>query len=399
MPAVAPEILIWARETAGFTVDEAARRLQISDARGSTARERLSAMEAGQAQVSRATLVKMTTLYHRPLLTFYLAAPPRAGDRGEDFRTLPDRHTDAEPLIDALIRDVRARQSMVRSLLDDEDAQPLPFVGGISITAGPDAVVADIQRRIGFDADSFRAEPKVEAAFNALRAKVEAAGVFVLLIGNLGSHHTAIDAGAFRGLALADPVAPFIVINDQDAKSAWSFTLLHELAHLWIGAGGVSGPHVDGRVEQFCNDVASRFLLPARDLAMVAIDRQMDLDDVAFRVESFADERRISRSLVIYRLFRDNRLSEVDWQTLSDRFRTEWRQHRAAQRDETRQDNGGPNYYTVRRHRIGAALLRLVERTLSEGSLTPTKAGKVLGVKPRNVIPLLRNTAASGRAG
>src|SRR3546814_17037769 len=63
---------------------------------------------------------------------------------------------------------------------------------------------------------------------------------------------------AFRGFALADPIAPFVVINDRDAKTAWSFTLLHEVAHLWIGATGVSGGHFEGSTEQFCNDVASR---------------------------------------------------------------------------------------------------------------------------------------------
>src|SRR3546814_16138482 len=73
---------------------------------------------------------------------------------------------------------------------------------------------------------------------------------YVLLIGNLGSHHSAIDIDAFRGFALADPIAPFVVINDRDAKTAWSFTLLHEVAHLWIGATGVSGGHFEGSTEQ-----------------------------------------------------------------------------------------------------------------------------------------------------
>jgi hypothetical protein len=45
-----------------------------------------------------------------------------------------------------------------------------------------------------------------------LRSRVEAAGIFVLLMGNLGSHHSAIDVEAFRGFALADDVAPLLLL-------------------------------------------------------------------------------------------------------------------------------------------------------------------------------------------
>ncbi len=96
----------------------------------------------------------------------------------------------------------------------------------------------------------------------------QAAGIFVLLIGNLGSHHTALDVELFRGFALSDKVAPFVVIaNDQDSEQAWSFTLLHELAHIWLGQTGVSSGRPTSAIETFCNDVAGRVLLPSDEIA------------------------------------------------------------------------------------------------------------------------------------
>jgi hypothetical protein len=62
---------------------------------------------------------------------------------------------------------------------------------------------------------------------------------------------------------------------------------------------------------------------------------------------------------------------------------------RSIRRERERESEGGPSYYVVRRHRLGPALLEFARRTLSGGVLTPTKAGKILGVKPRNVEPLL----------
>lgn len=127
MPQVAPNILTWARETAGLSLEQAVGKLGIRDARGEAAVDRLAAMEAGRSPVSRALLLNFSKVYRRPLLTFYMGAPPRQGDRGEDFRTLPDRNTGSEPLVDALVRDIRARQSIVRAILEDEEeAADLP---------------------------------------------------------------------------------------------------------------------------------------------------------------------------------------------------------------------------------------------------------------------------------
>lgn len=399
MPAVNPEILVWARETAGLTTDEAVRKLGISAARGVSAVDRLTALERGREIPSRPMLVKMAKQYRRPLVAFYLPVPPRKGDRGEDFRTLPADHSPAaDVLLDALIRDIRARQNLVRAALEDEEeAETLRFVGSAQITDGVPRVLASIRERIGVDVQQFRAQNSPDEAFVLLRNGVEAAGAFVLLIGDLGSHHTAIDLQTFRGFALADPIAPFVVINDHDARSAWSFTLLHELTHLWLGTTGVSGTWAETRIEQFCNDVAGEFLLPVQELADVDVNDSTDFQTAFQRIGDFAHVRHLSRSMVAYKLHRADRIDFQKWRQLSAAFREQWLLARANQRERTQRDEGGPNYYIVRRHRLGTALLNLVRRTMSAGILTPSKAGKVLGVKPRNVAPLLTQMMPAGR--
>ena len=389
MPKVNPQILRWARETAGLSLKSAAEKLGIESARGATSEARLTALENGETEPSRSLLLKMAQLYRRPLIAFYMSAPPRKGDRGEDFRNLPDRHTVAETLVDALVRDVRARQAMVRDvLLDDEEAEPLPFIGSVTMRDGVGTVLASIRQTIGLHLGEFRAQSSPETAFALLRSKVEAAGIFVLLMGNLGSHHTAIDVQAFRGFALADNIAPFVVLNDQDAKTAWSFTLIHELAYLWLGTTGISGAFAEAQIEKFCNDVAGSFLLPASELALMQIDRRADLGAIAQRIGAFAKERHVSNSMVAYSLRRTEAISEDTWRGLADLFAAQWRRSREAAR-EARKDGSGPDYYVVRRHRLGTALLQFVSRNLAAGALSPTKAGQVLGVKPRSVMPLL----------
>ncbi|WP_217633539.1 ImmA/IrrE family metallo-endopeptidase [Lysobacter sp. yr284] len=335
----------------------------------------------------------MAKQYRRPLLTFYLSQPPMTGDRGQDFRTLPGAiDPGADALVDALIRDVRARQQMVRSALDDDEAESLSFIGSKSLDHGVGDVSRDITRVIGFDLPEFRRARTPEAAFAMLRDAAEGVGIFVLLIGNLGSHHTALEPEIFRGFALADNVAPFVVINDQDAKAAWSFTLLHEIVHLWIGETGVSGGAPNVGVERFCNDVASEMLLPERDIAREHwVGVAHDFRRLENEISIFARPRNLSYSLVAYRLFRARIIDRDMWERCCRHFRDLWRRQRASAREQARQDDSsGPSYYVVRRHKLGKALINFVRQQMNDGELSPTKAAKILGVKARSVGPLIR---------
>jgi Zn-dependent peptidase ImmA (M78 family) len=398
MPQVNPDILKWARETAGLALGEAAAALGIKDARGTSATDRLAALEAGEVEPSRPLLLRMSKQYRRPLLAFYQARRPEKAERGQDFRTLPtDRSVSTDAMLDALVRDIAVRQGMVRAVIEaDPESSKLAFIGSMKRTDGAAAVSTAIQQTLHFDLTQFRAANSAESAFTVLREWTEAAGIFVLLIGNLGSHHTSFDVEDFRGFAIADEIAPFIVVNDQDAKSAWSFTLLHELTHLWLGETGVSGYFANSVVEQLCNDVASRILLPTSDLAVFAVDPHWDIATLANHIGGFATSRNISSSLVAYRLYRSNRLVGSIWQELRQFYRQRWSEERVNQRTRNKEKETGPNYYVVRRHRVGPALVNFVRRTLAEGELTTVKAGKVLGVQPKNVqgviTPKIRST-------
>ena len=239
-----PGMLTWARETAGLSVEEAAKKLCLKDTAKATAVEKLLALEAGQRDPGQTTLQKAVSAYRRPLIAFYMAAPPKRGDRGEDFRTVSGSVSARDNgTLDALLRDVRARQQMLCQVLEDEEeAQRLPFVGSARIEHGAKKVAASLRASLQVTREHQKLAKGPKDLFSLLRSAVERIGVYVLLLGDVGSHHSDIGENVFRGFALADDVAPFIVVNDNDAETARSFTLMHELAHIWLGASGVSGP-------------------------------------------------------------------------------------------------------------------------------------------------------------
>ena len=387
--ALNPQILTWARDTAGLSVDEAADALGFKDARDRTAAERLQAMEAGLEEPSRSVLLNMVRAYHRSLLDFYLSEPPRTGDRGQDFRRAPGlKPPEYDPTLDALIRDIRGRQSIVKDLLEQAEPRRVDYVGSVTMDIPPAELAHRIADRLGFSLTEFRQQATVQAAFRYLREKVEASGAFVLLLGNLGSYQTNIPSGVFRGYAIADPVAPFIVVNDQDAPVAWAFTTLHELTHLWLGGTGVSGGSADTQLESYCNSVAGEMLLPQPEINELRFLHRASLQETIEAVAQFASKWKISRAMVAYKLLRVNFITQARWRELDKHYEDEWIATQAQPATKNKKE-GGPSYYVVKRHRLGHALLDLVKNSLAEGFLTHTKAGQVLGVKPRNVDPLV----------
>ncbi len=391
MPAVNPEILIWARKTAGLDLNEAAKKLGFQDSKRSTAVDKLTRLEVGDKDPTRNQLYKMSAAYHQPLLVFYLSEPPQKGDRGEDFRTLPQRTQDRKgnARLDLLIRDIKAAQNLVKGLLEEEGHEPLEFVNSASVSQGIEAVAQDIAMTLNFDLDTFRKKRPIRDAFSYLRERIESNGIFVLLKSDLGSHHTTIPVDVFRGFVFADPLAPFIVINRQDAVSAWSFTALHETAHLWLGVSSISGIWGETEIEVFCNRVAGEILLPSAELLEAEFKFEASINGIVDQIKSFADARNISGGMVTYGLKLQNRISESLWQVLQSKSAQDAIQQKESMRARQKSRDGGPSFYAVRRHQLGSALIGLAKQFVDSGQLTPSKAGVVLGVKPINVYPLL----------
>jgi transcriptional regulator with XRE-family HTH domain len=67
---VKPEILIWARRSAGFSVSEAAEKIKVD-------KDRLERWEADIDAPTIGQLRKLSEVYKRPLATFYLQQVPR----------------------------------------------------------------------------------------------------------------------------------------------------------------------------------------------------------------------------------------------------------------------------------------------------------------------------------
>ncbi|QAY89721.1 ImmA/IrrE family metallo-endopeptidase [Pseudomonas sp. ACM7] len=254
---VNPSLLTWSRERAGLSTEQVAKKLPVKP-------DRVEEWEAGETKPTFLQAQKWASLAHVPFGFLFLQQPPVEQLPLPDLRTVggvaPQR-----PSLELLdtVRDSIRKQDWYLEYLQHQEHQPLVFVGRFNSRSQVAEVVDDIRRILGVNPDVARLD--YDKYSRALIEAAEAAGILVMRSGiALGNTHRKLEVSEFRGFAISNAYVPVVFVNSSDAPTARLFTLLHELAHIWIGSSGVSdGNTANGRDEErFCNAVAGEFLAP-----------------------------------------------------------------------------------------------------------------------------------------
>jgi len=259
-----PELLRWARLRAGFDESTLAKKV-------GTTSDRVNQWETTGA-IRMTQVEKLAHSTHTPLGFLFLEKPPQDTLPIQDLRTVRDEPV-KQPSPDLLetIQIMQLRQIWMREFLIAEGEKPLEFVGSATLESSPEVVAKMIRGALGLSGEWARFVSTWNEALVHLREKIDEIGVLIVINGVVGNNtHRALKTSEFRGFALCDDYAPLIFINGTDAKSAQMFTIVHELAHVWIKQDGVSNliklqaPTND--VEKYCNSVAAEFLVPSSEL-------------------------------------------------------------------------------------------------------------------------------------
>ena len=312
---------------------------------------------------------------HIPFQYLLLSAPIKETLPIADFRTVGNRKT-GRPSLDLLdtIRICKQRQDWYAGRLEEDGVPPLDFVGSLSPYLSVSKAADAIRKKLGWDPWSDDAKDR-RNDFPSLREKAEAAGILVMVSGAVGTNTKRIlSIREFRGFALADNrLAPLVFVNGQDSSAAKLFTLVHEIAHVFLGSSGISSVNMEHRtepgVEGWCNRVAAEFLVPSSLLQGLLPD-QAPADLPRF-VEELANKFRVSRLVILLRL------REVKWLDADD-FQNLFKNAMALV---PRRTGGGGNFFRTQISRVSPTFAAEMVRCVFEGRETYTTAFRMLGVK------------------
>lgn len=369
-----PDLLVWARETAGYSVEAAAGKLGVKA-------EKLDAVENGKPSPSFALLKKAADIYKRPLAVFFLPQAPERQATVHDFRLQPGvSQRPYAPRLNTEIRQARLRRDDALELAREIEHKVAPFLHTATMNESATAVADRVRQLLGITLEQQAAFRRTEDALKVWKDAVERQSVLVF-------ETSRIPEEEMSGVSLPADLLPVIILNGGDKHARRIFTLLHELTHLLLRQGGVcdmaqiDDDTQDGRVEAFCNAVAGNALVPASALDSLLTGhgvRDWTLEELGEIAQHFS----VSRYVIILRLLEIGRASQKHCRKIAADLKAEYQRQKERDREKSA---GGPSPSVMAVRNLGRPFVRLVLDAYAQDRIALATASDYLGVKVRHL--------------
>ncbi len=374
---ITPTVVRWARERAGYSMDDASRHFK-----------KIAAWEAGEALPTYVQVEQMAERFKIPVAVFFFPNPPAVPPIEQSFRTLTAEDFAAIPrTVRLFLRRGQAMQINLAELNDGKNpagrviCRDLMFSPNTSL----DKIAAEVRAYLGVSIDEQGSWKGVDDALEKWREVFATkAGVYVF--------KDAFRAPNYFGFCLYDDEFPVIYINNSSAKSRQIFTLFHELGHLLFHTSGIDIlddqfiAHLgsaEQKIEVICNGLAARVLVPDD-----VLDKMLNGAKIGRQLATqFASYFGVSRE-VIYRKFLDRGLIDADEYGAAAK---EW----AAQMKPKEGESSG-NYYNSQHAYLGQRYIDLAFTRYYQHRFDRRQLAEYLNLKPKNLPTFAEKFAGGG---
>lgn len=368
---ITPKVFKWARESARMTEEDAAAKVSVSS-------DRLVDWEAGKSKPTIRQAQILAKAYRRPFALFFLPDIP------QDFQPLQDYRLKGSKVLGTasifIIREIQQKQAWISEVNEQNEERKIPFVGRYSLMDNPATVSNDILSTLNINPLQYEYENPIKEWID----KAESNGIFISRTSFIHSRLT-LDSTEIQGFAISDSYAPFIFINSSDWSAPQLFTLVHELAHIWIAETGISNqiqPIVQSQekyhpIEIFCNEVAANALIPSDYISELRKYNSITSDQI-FR---YSRNLGISSFALLVRAFNLNLISFSEYSSLkreADAGFHDFVQKESERKAKQKQADGGPNPYLLKLNKNSRLFTQIVLDAYRGGFVEPNIASSLL---------------------
>ena len=339
----------------------------------------LEAWEQGREFPSRKQMKEFAEAIYRPYGDLIMPEPPKRENNPSGGFYTPDGLKE-DPVswnLRDTLYDMLLRQDWLRGYRGWYGADLLEFVGSASLEDAPGELARDIRAALGLQPGWAARCANQAKALSELRRRIWDLGV-VTIIDDVVKHtpERKLNPDEFRGFALSNKWAPFVFINGSVAKPTQTFTLVHELAHIWLGHSCTCIDVLDRLamtgeagcdVEEFCNEVAAEVLLPAKEVRAAwnppgkakTAGQSAASQQAAKQLTNLAAQFKVSRPVMAYRVCS---LKLLPWATLEElRQDPKFMNHRRSPASKALSCyNGWPEIFAMNNQKIGEEYARTV---------------------------------------
>lgn len=256
-------IITWAITRAGYELQEFTRKVPI-----------VQKWIQGEKKPTVKQLESFSKKVHLPFGYLFLNEPPKEKLPIPFFRTNNPLATSVSVNVYDTILLMQQRQDWLNDYLKEKEFRPLPFVGRFKNGQNVSEIVDNIRKTLGVQENWASGFETWKDALDNLTHKIEDTGIIMVFNGIVENNTSRpIKVEECRGFVLVDDMAPFMFINNADGKAAQMFTIVHELAHIWIGhSAGFDFRKLqpaNDPIELLCDKIAAEFLVPEKSFSAV----------------------------------------------------------------------------------------------------------------------------------
>jgi len=192
-----------------------------------------------------------------------------------------------------------------------------------------------------------------------------------------------------RAFSIQEGSRAAITLNTEDSQKARTFSLFHELAHIYRNDTGLCDFYEKrnkrfSKEEAFCNAFAAAFLMPLNDIYSDKNYQKLVKNNIdSSLVKAIAGTFQVSELAVYRRLVTTELLKLDDYLKIQASIALRFA---AAPKEEKR---GGGGYYTTLFSHTGAAFISSIMDAYGAGKIEHRQIGSILGINPK-LIPEVR---------